>query len=200
MADAENVTSPVSLVLKLDDNPEETSWELLDSDGNVLYSGGSYTTPNLFMIETFTLNETDCYSFIIYDEGGDGLTGSGLYKLAYASPPIIFAQGTDFGFEDHVQFGIGLTGEEEFVVGKGMEIYPNPTDQKAMVSFELLKSQTVEMKVFNSVGGLVYASEVKAYSAGKHILEFDGERLTSGVYYINLMIGESVEVRKLIIR
>lgn len=200
MADAENLTSPVSLVLLLDDNPEETSWELLDSDGNVLYSGGSYTTPNLFMIETFTLNETDCYSFIIYDEEGDGLTGSGLYKLAYASPPIIFAQGTDFGFEEQVQFGIGLTGEEEFVVGTGIEVYPNPTDQKATVSFELLKSQTVEMKVFNSVGAMVYATEVKAYSAGKHILKFDREGLTSGIYYINLMIGESVEVRKLIIR
>jgi hypothetical protein len=38
------VTSPVSLALKLDNNPQETTWELKNSQGTVLYSGGSLHT------------------------------------------------------------------------------------------------------------------------------------------------------------
>jgi len=183
------------------DNPEEMTWEVTDSQGNILYEGGPYTGSPSTVIEQFDLIDPDCYSFIIYDEGGDGLTGSGNYKLAYSdNPPIFFAEGKDFGFEDHVQFGIGLTAIKEFVVGYEIEVYPNPTDQNANVSFELLKSQTVEMEVFSSVGVMVYDIGEKEYSPGKHTLEFDGKGLTSGIYYINLMIGEMVEVQKLIIK
>ena len=78
---AENISSPIMLVLKLDDFPEQTSWELLNSDDVVLYSGGDYTDPNVFLTETFNLESNDCYSFKIYDENGDGLTGTGIYKL-----------------------------------------------------------------------------------------------------------------------
>lgn len=200
MADAENVPPTVNLALKLDDNPEETSWEILNSAGTVMYSGDSYTTAGQYVIETFSFDEDDCYTFVIYDEGGDGLTGAGVYKLAYGSPPNFFAEGADYGFEDEVQFGVGLTGEAEVIVGNEVAVYPNPTDQKAQISFELLKSSTVEMQVFNAMGMLVYTYEENVLSSGKHVLEFDGEGLNAGVYYINLKIDESTETQKLIIK
>jgi hypothetical protein len=92
---AMDVTSPVALALKLDDNPGETTWELKDSDGTVLYSGGPYSNAGQYVIEYFDLDEDGCYAFSIYDAGGDGLTGTGSYKLAYDGSRI-FAQGYDF--------------------------------------------------------------------------------------------------------
>ena len=197
--EAPNVPGPVTLIMLLGDNPEEITWEVTDSQGNILYEGGPYTGSPPTVIEQFDLIDPDCYSFVIYDAGGDGLTGGGTYKL-FDGNNILFRQASDYGMQDHVQFGISLTGEEEFVAGNGIEVYPNPTDQNARVSFELLNSQTVEMQVFSSSGENIYTSGLKEFSAGKHTLEFDGEGLTSGIYYINLMIGESVEVRKLIIK
>ncbi len=197
--EAPNVTGPVSLIMLLGDNPEEISWEVMDSQGNVLYYGDSYTGSPPTVIEQFDLVDPDCYSFIIYDEAGDGLTGGGVYKL-YDGNNEIFWQASDYGWQDHVQFGISLTGEEEFVLSKGIEVFPNPTDQKAMVSFELLKSENVKIQVFNSTGSVVFTKAVKEYSAGKHNFKFNGEGLASGIYYLNLMIGESVEVQKLIIK
>ena len=197
--EAPNVSGPVSLIMLLGDNPEEITWEVTDSQGNILYEGGPYTGSPPTVIQQLNLVDPDCYSFIIYDESGDGLTGGGVYKL-YDGNNEIFWQASNYGWQDHVQFGIGLTGEEEFIVGNGIEVFPNPTGQNAMVSFELLKSQTVDMEVFNSVGAMVYVADKKEYSAGKHTLKFDGEGLTSGIYYINLMIGERVEVQKLIIK
>ena len=75
IGEAENVTSPVGLALKLDGNPAETTWEITNSSGDILYSGGPYTVPNQFIIQTFELNNPDCYIFNIYDSGGDGLLG-----------------------------------------------------------------------------------------------------------------------------
>ena len=200
MAEAESIPESIYLLLKLDENPEETSWELVDSEGSVLYSGGSYTVPNQSIIETFTLNETDCYSFIIYDEGGDGLIGSGVYKLFYDSPPVYIAEGKDFGFEDQTQFANNLTNEAEISIVNEIEIFPNPTDQKTTVSFEILKSETVEMEVYNSLGAKIYTSGKSEYSVGKHNFQLDREGLTSGIYYIYLKIGVSTDVQKLIVK
>ena len=103
---AENISSPVILVLKLDNFPEQTSWELLNSNDIVLYSCNNYTVPNVFITETFNLESNDCYSFKIYDENGDGLTGTGLYKLMNGTN--IFQTGKAFAYMDEVEFGIEL--------------------------------------------------------------------------------------------
>lgn len=199
IAEASNIMGPVSLIMLLGDNPEEISWEVLDSQGDVLYEGGNYTGVPPTVIEQFDLVDPDCYSFIIYDEAGDGLTGGGVYKL-YDGNNQIFWQNSEYGWQDNIQFGIGLTGTDEVTFGSRMEVFPNPTDQNATISFELLQSQNVELQVFNSVGALVYKVNEKEYSAGKHSLKFDGEILSAGLYYINLKIGDDVEVQKLIVK
>jgi len=200
LAHAANVPYTISLILKLDDNPEEISWEVLNSTGTVMYSGGDYTTAGQNLIETFELTDPDCYAFIIYDEGGDGLTGTGNFRLAYGTPITFFAEGKYFGYEDEIQFGVGLTGEAEIVVGNVVSVYPNPTAQKAQVSFELPESATVEMQVFNALGMIVYTYEENMLSSGKHVLEIDGKGLNAGVYYVNLKIDDSIETQKLIIK
>jgi hypothetical protein len=196
---APNVAGTVSLVLNKGENPEEITWELLDSQGNVEYSGGPYTSSPPVVIESFDLVDPDCYSFIIYDEGGDGLAG-GNYVLGYSNPPIYIGEGSDFGMEDHVQFGFGLTGTQEITIEGQMKVYPNPTTQNTTVSFELLEAQTVEMQVFNSMGALVQNVEAKQFGSGSHSFEIYGEELNAGVYYINLRVGEKIEVQKLIIK
>ena len=198
MEGAPNVTSPVSLALKLDDNPQETTWELLDSDGNQLYSGGPYSTPGQFIIEQFTLNQMDCYSFFIYDLGGDGLTGLGSYKLAYQGSTI-FGEGKDFAMEDQVQFGIGLTAIEEQVSANGFTVSPNPVDKQAKVSFVLENLQEVNFKVYNTVGRIVQETN-KTYSAGVQSIIFDRKNLDAGIYFVQLSYGENILTKKVILK
>jgi hypothetical protein len=198
IADAPNVTSPVSLALKLDGNPGETSWTLLNSDGINLYSGGPYTQPNQFVVQNFVLPDAGCYTFIIYDSGGDGLTGAGVYKLAY-NGSTIFAQGKDFGFEEQVEFGIGLTGINEENVGHDFMVSPNPIKDKASITFNLTESSPVQLKVYNSIGSLVFESREKDYPVGNHSIIFENKMMYDGIYYFQLKIGESNLTRKVII-
>jgi hypothetical protein len=198
VSDAPNVTSPVSLALKLDENPSETSWELTNSAGDILYSGGPYTVPNQFVIETFELVNTDCYTFIIYDSGNDGLLGAGMYKLAYEGNTI-FAQGKNFGFEEQTQFGIGLTGINELSADQAYSISPNPIKENATVAFDLKRDNTVQLKVFNSVGELVFETPEKDYTVGNHNIIFESKNMNNGIYYFQLAIGDQLMTNKVVI-
>jgi hypothetical protein len=194
---AQNVSSPVVLALKLDDNPGETSWELRGDDGTVLYSGGDYTTAGQFIIEEFGVPDQGCYTFIIFDEGADGLTGAGIYKLAYDGSTI-FAQGTEFGHQDETHFGINLTNTDESVFEAGMMIYPNPFENQAFVSFTTNKTETVNLEVYNALGEVVYQLDNRTYSAGTHAVEINSSKFNSGIYFVHLTIGENIYIEKVL--
>ena len=195
--EALEVSSPVVLALKLDDNPEETSWELLNSAGDILYSEGDYTTAGQFIIKTFDLPQTDCYSFMIYDEGGDGLLGSGMWKLAYDGTEI-FAQGKDYGMQDEAQFSISYTGIDE-INGTDLTIYPNPVSNVAYVSFDLEGSETINLNVFNSLGEVVYTINNENFTGGNHTLEINTSQFLNGIYYVKLNYGGKNYQEKIIV-
>ena len=198
MEEAANVSSPVSLALKLDDNPEETSWMLLDGEGSVLYSGGGYTTAGQFIIEQFNLDDNGCYMFKIYDEGGDGLTGAASYKLAYEGSSI-FAEGKAFGFEDQLQFGIGLTGVDDLALQKDFGIYPNPVRDRATVSFDLMQQEIISLTVYNTLGDVIYRVQSKDYSAGSHAILLKKDALGEGLFFVEMSIGDQRIIKKLIV-
>jgi len=65
----------VALQLTFDDFPEETSWLLQDSNGDILFEGGTYPgQENETITQEWCLDEEECYTFIINDSYGDGMT------------------------------------------------------------------------------------------------------------------------------
>ncbi len=89
----------VYLALTTDDYCEETTWEMRNAGGIVLYSGGPYTQntqDNTLFNYTFNLTNAGCYEFIIYDAYGDGICcsyGNGSYVLTDGNGTQIFAGG-----------------------------------------------------------------------------------------------------------
>jgi hypothetical protein len=199
LGQAPDVMSPVSLALMLDQNPQEITWEVVNSTGDVLYSGGPYTQPNQFIVQQFNLPESDCYSFFIYDDGGDGLLGNGLYKLAYAGNNI-FAEGKFFGYEDHTQFNIGLTDIARNSSMGGFDVYPNPANQQAHVAFSLNEPSEVHLAIFDGQGRMVHQSVKSYFASGYHHYSVDCNEFEAGVYFVRLITGETSQRKKLIVQ
>lgn len=65
---------PIFFELRTDNYPEEISWELEDSNGNVLYSGGDYEFSLYLYMEEWCLDPEACYTFTIMDSYGDGVS------------------------------------------------------------------------------------------------------------------------------
>jgi len=189
IASAENVSSPVTLVLKLDDYPEQTSWEVLNSNGSILYSGGDYTDPNVFVTEAFDLIDTDCYTFKIYDSEGNGLAGTGLYKLMYGT--TVFRQGKQYGYMDEVQFGIGLTDVQEEVLEASISVYPNPASNKVYIN----TMAEGNLEIMDSKGQVVLNQLIS-----QGTLQIDISDLSSGLYYVRYKGKYGIEVCKIVIK
>ena len=189
-------SSPVTLMLRLDNYPEETTWEVRDFDDQVIYSGGPYSQAGQNINENFDIATPGCYTFSLYDSGGDGLEIPGFYMLYYGSSSIIL-QGTSFGFQVTTQFQVEWVGIEEKVTEESMEIYPNPFKNSTKISFNIADSKKVSLDVFNIIGEIVYSVNERYYEPGNHTIQLEGGNLSNGIYLIKLSLGEKILTQKL---
>ncbi|MFT7604744.1 MAG: hypothetical protein ACI8VT_002334, partial [Saprospiraceae bacterium] len=67
----------VQLLILTDNYPGETTWQLEDENGEVLYSGGPYNNTETEYIEQWCLANA-CYTFRIFDSYGDGIQFGGV--------------------------------------------------------------------------------------------------------------------------
>jgi hypothetical protein len=105
---ASTIMSVVTLELKTDNNPAQTTWTLKNSSGQLLYSGGPYANASTVYTETFNLADEDCYVFTILDAGANGIccqNGNGYYKLKNYNGTV-YHQGGDFGPVEVVEFSV----------------------------------------------------------------------------------------------
>ncbi|MEQ8904626.1 T9SS type A sorting domain-containing protein [Ekhidna sp.] len=97
----------ITLYLTTDNYPEETTWEILDEENNVVESGGPYTS-NLTTYSHVVCLETDkCYTFEITDSEGDGICcdyGEGSYYMDGEDGEVIFEDDGQFGSVESTEF------------------------------------------------------------------------------------------------
>jgi len=89
-----------------DNYPQDITWELANSAGDIIEEGGSGTT------EMFCLPPNDCYTFTINDSYGDGICcsyGEGSYTLTWDGSVI--GGGNDFTSVDTTEFGNSCGGQ-----------------------------------------------------------------------------------------
>ena len=79
-------------MLRTDANPQENTWEILNSAGDSCMFRRPLSEPPTIYQETFQLEDVECYIFKIYDTGGDGLVIPGFYALYYGSNNYIITE------------------------------------------------------------------------------------------------------------
>jgi hypothetical protein len=62
-----------------DNFPQETTWELLNQFDEVIASGGPYDQQQNLYTSSLCLDPETCYTFIIYDAFGDGMSAQGVH-------------------------------------------------------------------------------------------------------------------------
>jgi len=198
--DAMHTPNTVKLILRTDANPGETTWELKNSAGEVLYQGGPYSISGQIVQGTFDLADEDCFTFIIYDGGGDGLLSPGFYMLYYGSNTVI-SQGTGFGFKEMVDFNTAdVVGVDENKNDISVEIFPNPLKDKASLAISLEKPAPVTIKVFAVTGQVMMYNDEGMMEVGKHGIVLDGTSWKPGLYLYQVMVGGKIFTGKLTVK
>jgi len=79
------------------------------------------------------------------------------------------------------------------------EPYPNPFNASAMITFEVAQTSRTELTLHDLLGREVVTLVRGELSAGKHLINFKPEQLSSGVYFLRMKAGNGVTFsRKLV--
>jgi len=186
------ITPKLYLILKLDGNPDQTTWDIRNSAGTVVHAGGPYPNqPNQFIKDTLEFTDGDCYTFTINDSGGDGLccsNGQGYYRLNNESSQLIYTN-AEFGYVDMVDINILGVGINETPAGAAPRVTPNPFDNNTLISFTLKATSRVNIDLFDMTGTRVKSLDLGILPSGLQQVKLSAENLRPGVYLMHLKAG-----------
>jgi hypothetical protein len=77
--------------------------------------------------------------------------------------------------------------------------YPNPFNPVTSIQYSLSSMQFVTLKIYDVLGNEIATLVNEEKSAGEYEVEFNGNGLTSGIYFYQLKAGESIQTRKMIL-
>ncbi len=127
-------------------------------------------------------NHQDTMFYIDFSCTGQGL-GTGVVKMYNTDNPNQYLLDT---FQ--VQIGnVGIKPISSGVFGYDLsQNYPNPFNPTTNIDFSIPISETVSLKVYNQLGREVATLVNEKLSAGKYRITFNGNHLSSGIYYYTI--------------
>ncbi|WP_299189834.1 endonuclease [uncultured Aquimarina sp.] len=194
-----STTGDVNLRITFDQYPEETSWEISNSSGQVVFSGGTYGS----QADGSTINlgrtlDVGCYTLVVKDSYGDGICcsyGNGSYELTDANG-VVLTSGGSFGSQDTKSFCVTSTSrvgidtiEEKVEKSASFDFgfYPNPV--KGLLNLQLEGIDNANYKIVNHIGQVMKKGLVTKESIQLH-------NLSSGMYFIIIDNGEQKVSKK----
>ncbi|MCE3077156.1 M43 family zinc metalloprotease [Chryseobacterium gwangjuense] len=170
----------------------EITWDLKNSSGTVVYSGGPYTdTPTtgpLPAVDISTWSLTPgCYTFTINDGYGDGIYDTGgYYNLKDSSGNIVF-QGSPYTTTQTRAVNVIVLGTGEVKI-QNFAVYPNPATDVLNIT---KVSEKAKFEIHNAVGQLVKAGDIKNNQVrvaelvkGTYIITIKDNNLNESVKFI----------------
>lgn len=111
----------------------------------------------------------------------------------------IFFDISNENFALSTSIGIGQIESEPYSFSLAQN-FPNPFNPSTIISFTIPQKSKVTLQVYDISGkliGTLIGSEIR--TEGKYGVEFDGSRLSSGVYIYKLTAGKYSETKKMIL-
>lgn len=111
---------------------------------------------------------------------------------------IRFRATSDFGNNLYIDdVNIGTVGIEENADENGISVYPNPSSDVANVNINLATAQNVRVSIYNTLGEVVSSEDGGNMSAGSHLFRMNTSNLNSGVYFVNIQLGDKLVTKKI---
>ena len=175
----------VHMILNTSTSGPQCTWDLIDSSGTILYSGGPYAN-NEVVHEDFILPE-DCYRFSVYDSGGDG---GGAIVLYDTNSVILYNTNGAYDDGDHGNFSSdGVLSVNDLVL-ENIRLYPNPTSTTLNIS----NAEDASIEIFNLLGQLIITKDRLERDD-----QIDVSGLNVGTYLVKISKDNAMKVEKLVI-
>lgn len=167
----------------------ETTWDIKNSSGTVLYSGGPYIDKNslpALITQNWILASNQCYTFTINDTAGDGIccgtSGDGYYDIKTNSGAIVVTSGSSFISTESKTFTTNTLGTGTFETSSDIYLYPNPTKGTLNIRIPSDFGLPNNFTINNMMGQIVSRKKVSTESD----LTINTSTLSNGIYLITV--------------
>ncbi|MFC1619540.1 T9SS type A sorting domain-containing protein [Candidatus Neomarinimicrobiota bacterium] len=76
--------------------------------------------------------------------------------------------------------------------------YPNPFNPLTRIAFDLPQSGWATLSIYNLLGQQIATLLDEPYEAGRHVLDFDASKLSSGIYFYQLRSNDFISIKKMV--
>ena len=209
----------ITVQVRTDYYPGETSWEIREDNGTLVTSqqyvagtadqfGGGGPDATTTKTHQVTLAANKCYSFKMFDSFGDGMGFSGGNTNA---PPygytiltswggiIIQDQANSFNFGDETENAMrtdessSINDLNEFT---SFNVFPNPASNLINVEISLEKPETVNVEVIDILGQRVKFEQFNNVGTGVTTMPMNVSNLAAGIYTIRVSSNTAESFKK----
>ena len=104
----------------------------------------------------------------------------------------------DATHEDCKLLGKSMGVTDNKLVVDNMSFYPNPSNGKFILDFNLANKGNTEVRVLNMEGKVVYSETLKDFT-GNYKKEIDISTNPKGVYFVNVKQGDHAQLKKVVL-
>ncbi len=97
-----------------------------------------------------------------------------------------------FNYSNKIEVEVNIL--EIFSLGQN---YPNPFNPSTRIAYTLAEPVNVQLTVLNCLGEQVAILVNEFQNEGKHSIDFNAERLSSGMYFYKLIAGDFISIKKM---
>ena len=191
----------LTLILKTDKNGNQITWNITNSNGDVVDQGGPYPANQVTRdtVVLYGINTADCYVLELKDSGKDGAGNSGICKLvAPNGTTVTSVKGTwDEGFvtDFKVTAIVGLNEANENIFQS--VVYPNPAKDMVTLNVNLGVADNANITVVDLMGRTVVNMGTQSLHSGENQIQINTSNLENGLYYIRVTTDNGMTTNKL---
>ncbi len=175
----------INLEIVTDNWGYEFSWQLLNSNGEVVEERENHGSNNTINLEFTVL--ADCYTMILSDSANDG--GAQVTITDSLGTQLFYAEG-NWGGEEIGHFSSnGVLGTNNFNV-ESISLYPNP----AISIINLKNAENADIKVFDLLGKMLFSMENISMDE-----QIDVTRLQAGTYFMKISKDNTVLTKRFLV-
>ena len=163
---------------------------VFSSTGDIIVAGDSLNSQSGF-IKIFDSHSGSLIWTLSTPYSGDNISA---LKLSFIISGSSIAEPTRYYI---VKFSQSLTFSSDKKLEFNLKNYPNPFNPTTIISFELPKSETVTIEIYDMLGRKIYVLINKEdKNAGIYNILWDGSNYSSGVYFCMIVAGYEFRLSK----
>lgn len=143
---------------------------------------------NTIIISAQSLITLDSGTILEIGAGADVCAGSITGSGQIIGSGTICGNPTDVETEDQISL------PKDFALAQN---YPNPFNPSTIIEYQLPKVSNVNLKVYDILGNEIVTLVNENKAAGVYEIEFDASRLSSGIYFYQLITDNFSNIKKM---